>query len=335
MPVQPKNLGDFKLDLGGTDIEKHLSSIHLTQELDNFATLTVAVARTQAQMSTMSTLKPPDFPTETTLTWAGRTIFRGHILSADVTGGSRCDLTYVDSLYLTSKQHLNRFIKDQSLRECLRSLAETSGLKVDFRGSFNETVSGLSHGTLSCLEIMGNLADKYGFHFVTHATSQAVVFIKPPEGISRVQLDASQKATSLTSRLSSAGTYDKVRYQYFDLENAQAKENTLHASQLYRGTGNQQKSRWRTAAGTVEVPLTDRRHFQTGQDVLAGHFTKKAQGQEAVQVACFEPLAMVGDSVQLTKTVTPGIHDGAYLAAASDIRITSAVPKMVLQLVRP
>ncbi len=336
MQVSPK-LGNYVVNLGNAQLEKSIAEVWYRQTLDAYATFTVVLA---ADAPTMRRWKTSDCPAEASLTWAAKKIFAGHILKAEIWGVSRIHLTYVDGLYLASKESGNSFMKQQTLRDALQKLAAGCGLQPQFRGTFAELLTGFQHGSSSSLEVIQMLADKHGFHFTSRSGSSHLLFIKSGEGFGSASVDVASDGAQVSFRQSAETSYDTIQFRYFDSKTAQPADTKLMKGQLYQplsgftaASSFQEKTKWKTACGKIETYMTDRHHFDGGQRLLAEQLSKRAMAQEALQVVCFEPLALPGDKLSATNCPSTS-QDGAYLVSGCEITINSALPRLTLTAMR-
>ena len=315
-----------------------LSGATLAHQVDGWSTLTVAVALTPAELGDV---KLADYPATAELSWDSRALFRGHLAASEIRGGSRLVLTYGDDLRLVGKRTTDAFGKKQSLEELLRKMASAVEMRPRFLGNFGEVLPSFPQSGRTQLELLSALADQHGFFFVTRSVSDEIVFFRPGESVSEARIDASMQSAETHIAQSSDGSFDRIALRYFDAGTQEPKEASLGRDVLYGPISGftdksvfREKLQWKTAKGEFEAHVTDPSGFERAQSWLASHFSKRALLQERVTLSCYEPVALPGDRVEVTKTETPAISDGMYLVTGLRVDVGAAIPRATLALAR-
>ncbi len=320
----------YQLNLSNPQLEKKVVGITFNQDLNQIGELKVLLAQNCAVSQ---------LPQQASLTLNSREVFSGTVLRFSFPNSHQCLLTYVDPLFLLSKQNQNQFIKQQSLRDCLDELLRSQGLQAEFKGDFSERLAGFQQGESgSKLQLITHLSNKYGFYFSYRADQKKVYFAKVGQSFQAIQLN--KKDCLQVQHFNSSAEYmtQRVQYRYFDSKNNESSQQQVNAHQLYQSISNftghssyRDKLSWKTAQGSVDTHITDRHHFEGALPMIGHQLSKQILNQEQVALKSYRMGLLPGDKLQLSEPLMNTSFEGAYLTTAVHYQINNARPQLILK----
>ncbi|MBI4402697.1 MAG: hypothetical protein HY537_00970 [Deltaproteobacteria bacterium] len=326
----------FYIELG-SQWKKRLVRAELDWKLDAPAFFTATVA---LDGKSVSSLQPSTFPKTTTLRWGDKEIFKGHLLSASISGHSRADFVFSDGLYLAKKISENEFMKHPFLQDTLSKIAGLIGLAPRFAGSLNESLPSFNFGGRPLYEHLIELSANYGFHFVCRSVSENLAIIRFGSTLQTVNLNCKSNAAHIAINQAAHSSYEEVELRYFGPGQSDAKEKKIGSlssplSSMTNHPSFSEKKNWKLGYGRLEAYVTDQYHFESGDKLFRNQISKRWFEQEQLQVTCYQPLALPGDGLSVSNAPAGSAQNGNYLVKDCHIVVGSCHPKMELLAIRP
>jgi hypothetical protein len=320
-------LGEFSFGWDNETFSKAIQSANFRSTLDESAALEIRLALPRESLKSLSLSA---LPKNTTFQWKGKTLFKGTLLEA-VLHDFGVGLSYRDDLYRAKKIYSNGYFKTSRLEDCLSSMANQLGLSPRFSSGFSEEIGCTSYSGASLFEFLTELSLKHGFHFQCRSSSGQLHFQKLGQSAQEVTVDASIEVASLHTLISAQSTLSMGALKYFDPQTEQPQQKSLSATQIYSPLGPfgshggfKEKTSWKLAQGTVEAFVTDKAHFEKGDELLSHQWSKEALSGESLSLRLYAPMALPGDKITLKNSKSANLTDGTYLAHSLSVRIASA-----------
>jgi len=330
--------GDYKIDLGNADLGKRITGATLETSLDSVSVLSVSLA---IPYSKFKELKDGSLPLEGKVTWQGRPLFSGKLLSSDSSGFNTLKLVFADQLVAIKKMVENNYLKNQTLKDYLEKNMNESGMRCDFHGTFSEAVPSVDSDLASNFEDVVELSQKHGFFFVTRSSSQTIHFVKAGSHIKSVNVNARKCALELSQHESVEPLYSELQLKHFGANTSETKEKTLGAAELYgelSGFGSHAKHRSRTdrifARGKIQRQESEPSLYESQDTFLKNRLAKNAMLSESIRMVVCEPIALPGDKISIEEPPSNSLQGGDFMVLSCFIQFLSATPKMEIIAVR-
>jgi len=342
MSLLEKKRGSFKFDFsGGGDLpfENRMSRAEWCSELDKSDTLMVSLALSRKEAADF---KLAQLPTRLSVKWQDRPLFKGGLLAAEQTGGSRFDLIYKDNLYALERRIEGGYLKNESLSNAVRGIVSQGKLEAKFFGDFSDLLPSIFLGDRTLYENLVFLADKFGFFFYFHGPSELVHFIRLGSSSASVQVDAGKSVYGIHASKRSDLSWGEVNCRVFD-HRTLSTQNKKIASQSIYGSLSQvsghssyrTKQSWPFSQGEYEVNAHHATEFDDSQRRVNAPLAKKAICGETTQLTSYEPLALPGELLELSQTWNSDFHEGSYLVQKCLVTFQSSLPRAETFIVRP